>query len=229
MKLKTIGVLGGIGPQATMDFEQRVHRVARGRIPAHENNGYPPLVSFYHRRPPFVLTEDGSPRFPIQLDPDLERAATRIGAMSDFLVVTSNGAHLASGLIEKASGRPVLNMVDRTVDEARRRGWRTVGVITMGTPRVYQEPLEAAGLTAVTLDPAIQARLNPVILAFMGGDDSPAARQVAWEALADVRRPGVDGVILGCTEIPLLLGPRSRRRTCSTRPRCSPRPPSRWP
>src|SRR5262245_30993925 len=40
--MKTIGVLGGLGPQATMDFEARVHRVAQRLIPPDKNCGYPP-------------------------------------------------------------------------------------------------------------------------------------------------------------------------------------------
>jgi RNA polymerase sigma factor (sigma-70 family) len=55
--VKTIGVLGGIGPQATMDFERRLHRVAQRLLPQRGNTGYPPMVVHYHRRPPFVMGE----------------------------------------------------------------------------------------------------------------------------------------------------------------------------
>ena len=48
--MKTIGVLGGLGPQATMDFEARVHAVSRRLIPGRGNGGYPPMVVYYHRR-----------------------------------------------------------------------------------------------------------------------------------------------------------------------------------
>jgi aspartate/glutamate racemase len=41
--MKTIGVLGGIGPQATMDFEQRLHQAPQRLIPRRGNSGYPPL------------------------------------------------------------------------------------------------------------------------------------------------------------------------------------------
>lgn len=53
--MKTIGVLGGLGPQATMDFEQRVHRIAQELIPPHGNSGYPPMVVYYCRHPPVLL------------------------------------------------------------------------------------------------------------------------------------------------------------------------------
>jgi hypothetical protein len=69
--MKTIGILGGISPQATMDFERRIHKVSQRIIPQHGNSGYPPMLVYYHRCPP-VFTKDGiAPVLPIQADPDL--------------------------------------------------------------------------------------------------------------------------------------------------------------
>src|SRR5262249_50502440 len=59
-RLKTIGILGGLGPQATLDLEARIHHVAGRLIPPDGNSGYPPMVVFYHRRPPFVMSPDGT-------------------------------------------------------------------------------------------------------------------------------------------------------------------------
>ena len=50
--MKRMGVLGGISPQATMDFEARVHRVSQRLVPQMWNSGYPPMVVWYHRRLP---------------------------------------------------------------------------------------------------------------------------------------------------------------------------------
>ncbi|MGH7726261.1 MAG: hypothetical protein ACREOU_12615, partial [Candidatus Eiseniibacteriota bacterium] len=91
--MKTIGVIGGIGPQATMDFEARIHRVAQREIPQRVNGGYPPMIVYYHRRPPFVLGPDMLARQPLELDPAFAEALPRIGALSDFIVITANGPH----------------------------------------------------------------------------------------------------------------------------------------
>ena len=87
--MKTIGVLGGLGPQATMDFEARVHAVSQRLIPRRGNGGYPPMVVYYHRHAPVLLNEDGSPVLPIQPDPRLFEAARRVGSLADFLVITA--------------------------------------------------------------------------------------------------------------------------------------------
>ena len=70
-KMKTIGVVGGIGPQATMEFERQVHRVSQRRLPQFANGGYPPMVVLFHRRPPILLDAYGQPVRPVRLDPVL--------------------------------------------------------------------------------------------------------------------------------------------------------------
>ena len=204
--MKTVGVLGGLGPQATMDFEARVHAVSQRLIPQRGNGGYPPMVVYYHRHTPVLLNDDGSPVLPIQPDPRLFEAARRVGALADFLVITANGPHMLRDAIEQAAGRPVLSMIDVTLDEVRRRGFRTLGVLGLGEPMVYLAPLGQLGLACETIDGDLRDRLDRAIVGLMEGRTGPESSAVAREAVDTLRGRGVDAVILGCTEIPLLLG-----------------------
>src|SRR5438093_1192590 len=104
-RMKTIGVLGGLGPQATMDFEARVHAVSQALIPQHFNSGYPPMVVYYHRYPPFVVDEYGVPLPPLRPEEHLTQAIGKLGEMVDFIVIPSNAPHTFQGLIEEVSGR----------------------------------------------------------------------------------------------------------------------------
>jgi aspartate racemase len=63
--MKTVGVLGGLGPQATIDFEQRVHQVAQQLISPQGNGGYPPMVVWYCRHPPVLMDDAGHPLRPL--------------------------------------------------------------------------------------------------------------------------------------------------------------------
>jgi len=67
--MKTIGIIGGIGPQATIDLEMRIHKVAQQVLPQMQNGGYPPMIVEYSRHPPIVLGDDNIPVFPLQIDP----------------------------------------------------------------------------------------------------------------------------------------------------------------
>ena len=204
--LKTIGVVGGIGPQATMEFERQVHRASQRLLPQLANSGYPPMVVVFHRRPPIVLGADGAPVRPVRLDPVLAQMLAKLGSMADFLVITSNGAHMVQKQMEEASGRPILSMIDVTLAEVRRRGWRKVGVIGMGDPLVYTQRLGTMGVASDTLPEEDRHRLDLVFLGFMEGKDDATSRRLASDAVATLRSRGVDGVILGCSELPLLLG-----------------------
>ncbi|HUS13951.1 MAG TPA: amino acid racemase [Chloroflexia bacterium] len=203
--MKTIGVLGGISPQATMDFEARLHAVAQQLIPQEGNRGYPPLVVYYHRNAPVVIDEHSLPLFPIQPDPAFLDAARRLGTWADFLVITANAPHLLQPAIEEAAGKPVLSMVTLVLDAVRQRGWTRVGLLGLGEPRVYQQPLEALGLAYEILPAAERAPLDQAIIALMEGRADAGTQAVARTAVASLRTRGVDGVVLGCTEIPLLL------------------------
>jgi aspartate/glutamate racemase len=92
--MKIIGVLGGLGPQATMDFEARIHRISQQLILRQANTGYPPMVVYYYRHAPVLLTDDDSPVFPLQPDPRLFEAVKKLGICADFLVITANAPHL---------------------------------------------------------------------------------------------------------------------------------------
>jgi aspartate racemase len=204
--MKTIGVLGGLGPQATMDFEARVHAVSQRLIPQRANAGYPPMVVYYHRHAPVLLNDDGTPVLPIQPDTRLFDAARRVGSLADFLVITANGPHMLRDAIEQAAGRPVLSMIDVTLDEVRRRGCRTLGVLGLGEPMVYLAPLGQLGVACETVDGDLRDRLDRAIVGLMEGRTGAESSVVAREAVDTLRGRGVDAVILGCTEIPLLLG-----------------------
>jgi aspartate racemase len=210
--VKRIGVLGGISPQATMDFEARVHRASQRIVPQDWNAGYPPMVVWYHRRLPVRLGHDGRPIVPMQVDPELIDAAAWLGKGVDFLVIPCNAAHVGLAQIREAAGCPVLSMIDAALEEISRRGWRRAGVLGFGSaPSVYTEPLGERGIACEAIDAEHQARLDAAIRALMEGRDGPAETGAARSAVALLRSAQVDGVVLGCTEIPLLLGEDAER------------------
>ena len=203
--MKTIGLLGGLGPQATIDLETRLHAVAQQLIPQNGNRGYPPLLTDYHRQPPVIVNDDGSPIFPIRLDPSLAEAARWLGERCDFLLIGSNSVHLLQDEIERAANRPVLSMIDATLAEVERREWNTIGALGYIMPDVpvYTRRLQELGLAFKTIDAQQQVALDAAISAV---NEGRILSHVAREAVQTLRSRGVDGIILGCTEIPLLLG-----------------------
>lgn len=208
--MKRMGVLGGISAQATIDFEARVHRCAQRLIVQDWNRGYPPMVVWYHRELPVRRGEDGQPLEPRQIDPPLVEAARRLAPLVDFLVVPCNSAHVGLAELREAARRPVLSMIDVVLDDVVRRGCRRVGVLgARGAPPPYVEGLRGRGIACEQIDAALQQRLDSGIQAVMEGCEGKDEREAARDAVGVLRARRVDAVVLGCTEIPLLLGDES--------------------
>jgi aspartate racemase len=206
--MKTIGILGGLGPQATIDFEHRLHRAAQRLISQHGNTGYPPLVSWFFRETPVLLSGD-SPRTTTRppLNPRLLEAAQALGGHADFLVIPANGVHLWQAEIEQAAGKPIVSLVDAVIDDVRRRGWRHVGLADFRPSGwgVYGPRIAQLGATWVELPDTMQERLSGVVRAVGEGRSGAAEAALLGEAIEFLRAHGADGIILACTEFPLAL------------------------
>jgi aspartate racemase len=149
---------------------------------------------------------DGRPAVPREIDPGMVEAARWLGKAVDFLVVPCNAAHVGIDALREAAGCPVLSMIDITIGDIERRGCRRVGVTGFaGAPAVYVEPLRARGIAVATLDDRAQAAVDAGIHAVAEGRNGAAETTAARAAVAALRGANVDGIVLGCTEIPLML------------------------
>ncbi len=205
--MKTIGILGGMGPQATLDFEERIHKISQHVIPQKLSTGYPPMVSYYLRSVPMQM-KNGVFVEPLVPEKGLLEAAKTMGRISDFLVIVSNTPHFFQKEIEKASGKSVLSMVDVTIDDVKKRKLRKVGILAVGLTLkygLYQKPLDKAGVAYETIPSDLAHRLDEAVFNFVEGKASKQHVRVAQEAISFLREKDVDSIILGSTEVPLIL------------------------
>jgi aspartate racemase len=130
-------------------------------------------------------------------------------AGADFLVSPDNTIHHAFDLVMPRSPLPWLHIVDEVAAEAKARGYRKLGVTgtryTMeGT--VYQTKLPAAGFEFVVPDAAARAEIDRIIMdELVNGIFAPESRTYFQQIIGRMSHEGCDAVVLGCTEIPLLI------------------------
>lgn len=163
------------------------------------------MVVYYCRHAPVLLTDKGTPQLPLRPDPRLFEAAKRLGDLAEFLVIPSIVPHLFQAEIEQAAGCKVLSLIEVTLAEVQRRHWKRVGVLGLGEPVVYTRPLGQMGIVCETAEAGSRAALDGAIFRLMEGREDAESAAFAREAVAALRARGVEGVVLGCTEIPLLL------------------------
>ena len=208
-ELKRIGIIGGFGQWASLDIINRILKESVVRIPQYGNRGYPPMDIRMCNHAPMLLNEDGS--FPEVLEPseELLEASRFVGTNSDFIILLANTPHLFANQVEEAAGKPLLSIVDVTVEEAVKRNCKRVGVMAIGPTLergLYQNPLEASGIEVIPLPKDLSERLdNEAIYPVQEGANPTSVHKAGYDIVSYFERQKVDRIILGCTELPILL------------------------
>lgn len=198
-----LGILGGMGPQATLELCQRiVDYTAADRDQDH----IPTLIyndTWVPDRTASILgTEEEREACCQSL---LQGARILRDAGCTVLAVPCNTSHyFADRLQRELEGMELLHMVRATAETMARRGCRRVGILaTDGTVRtgVYQRECEALGMECPALPPEIQARVMSIIY-----DEIKRGLPGTLEEFLPIDRAvrrelGCDGAILGCTEL----------------------------
>ncbi len=203
---KTVGVLGGMGPEATVDFMAKVIAMTdAGRDQDHvrmlvDHNPHVP------NRQDAILADGEDP------GPVLAAMAAQLEAAgADFLVIPCNTAYAFEDAILAATHIPLISIVGVSIAAARDRAPQAgrIGVLaTDGCLRsgIYQSGLEEAGLEAELPAREELGEVMTLIKAIKGGKPSEnVSRNMAALAEALASR-GAGAIIAGCTEIPLVLG-----------------------
>jgi aspartate racemase len=201
---KTIGILGGMGPEATVDLFGKIVRstpAARDqdhlRIIIDNNPGIPDRQK--------AILEGG----PSPVGELIETAKNLVIAGSDFIVIPCNTAHCWIEEIKRAVSVPVVNMIEETAKEALQSypNLKIVGILVAeGTLQLglYQAQFNRVGVKVISPTEDDQARLMDAIYFVKAGDLSKSSA-VAIEIGQKLVKAGAEAVIAGCTELPLIL------------------------
>jgi aspartate racemase len=130
---------------------------------------------------------------------------------ADFAICPDNTIHQAFEHVVKSSPIPWLHIAEVVADEAARRGMRHLGVLgtryLMEGP-VYRDVLAARAIAMAVPQPPERAEVNRIIFEeLVNGRILEGSRGRCLEIVAGLRSAGCDGVVLGCTELPLIVQP----------------------
>jgi len=208
---KVVGVLGGMGPEATLSFYGKL----LANTPAQRDQDHLRVVIDSNPKVPdrtAALLGEGESPLPM-MAAGLE-ALERAGA--DFVVIPCVSAHGFLDELRAHTRLPVLSVLDVAAEEVARHrpALRTVGLLgTTGTVESgrFQRTLAAAGVATVVPDRQDQHRVMSAIYSIKGAG-AEAAREEARRSVAGVGerlvKAGAEGIVLGCTELPLVVSAR---------------------
>jgi len=202
--MRTIGILGGMGPAAAADFYARIV-AAHGAL---RDQDHPPCILYSATQVPdrtaFLLQRaaDSTPEGGADPAPELVAAVGLLEAAgADFIAIPCNSAHAFLEPMRDAVRIPILDMIVLAAAAAARvvAPGAKVGVLAAsGTVDIelYSDPLRERGLVPLYPDADVQGQVMAAIKDVKAGSGP-----------ADLSERGADCIIMGCTEVPLALAP----------------------
>ena len=194
----TLGVLGGMGPAATVEFLAKL----QAYTPAERDQDHIRVIA------------DINPQAPDRNVPGsgagavlAEMAGALRGAGAEVLAMPCNTAHAHADLIQRASGLPLIDMIDLGAEAASQTGAMRAGVLgTKGALKLYREYLAARAMGLVGLPPDRQEAFMATLYRIKSGDLGDDITREMQGYADELRRLGAEVLIAGCTEVPLVLG-----------------------
>jgi aspartate racemase len=204
---KTIGLLGGMSPESTVEYYRYITRTYAERF---GDYGYPPILIHSVSFQPYVDWPNQG-RWDL-VAKGLSEAARKLEAGgADFIVIATNTMHIVADEVSASATIPVLSLLDVVGEAISAQGMKTVGLLgTRFTMEhgFYQKALSLRGIEVLTPEADERAFVNNVIYdELVKGDIHDASRERFVVIVGELAGHGAEAVILGCTEIPLLIGP----------------------
>lgn len=201
---KILGVIGGMGPAATIEFQARL----LAATPAERDQDHLRVLVDCNPQVPDrnrALTGQGPSPAPVLAD--MARGLEVQGA--ELLVMPCNTAHAFAREVEAAISIPFVSLIDAAADAAVACApGGKVGVLAVDGARaagLYQAALAARGGEAVMLDADAQARFMAAIYAVKRGDTGAAVKDEVAALARSLEASGAAVVIAACTELALVL------------------------
>ena len=202
---RTIGILGGMGPLATVDLYRKIIEAT----PANSDQEHLPVLIDADPRVPdrtAALLEDGE-----DPTPWLIRGAQRLEAAgASFIIIPCNTAHAFLEPVRSACSIPIVDMIDeaaRVTSQLIASGG-TAGILaTRGTIAacLYQAALERHGLRWVVPDEDDQNQVMETIYHVKSGKTDPTAAAPALSTARVLAEGGANALLAACTELPVVL------------------------
>ena len=205
--MKRVGLLGGMSWESTAIYYRLANELVRERLGG------------LHSARLVLASVDFAEIEELQAAGEWDRAGVVLAeeavrlerAGADFVVLCTNTMHQVAPAIEAALGVPLLHLGDATAQAVLAAGVRTVGLLGTGftmSQDFYRDRLAAHGLTVLVPAPEDQELVHRVIYDELCLGVVRAQSRAAYvEVVARLVAQGAEGIILGCTEIELLIGP----------------------
>jgi len=204
--MKTIGLIGGMSWESSLEYYRIINQEVRSRLGGHHSAKI--LLHSVDFEPVERMQRQGKWA---DITTCLISAATGLEqGGADFLLLCTNTMHKVAEAIEGATTIPLLHIVDATAEKVKMLGISTVGLL--GTSFTMEQEFYRGRLTSrhrlKVIIPSKDSREtvhNIIYEELCVGRVLESSKEMLRQVIGELREKGAEGVILGCTELPLLL------------------------
>jgi aspartate racemase len=205
MPEKIIGILGGMGPEATIDLFYKIIKFT----PAEKDQEHLRIIIDNNPKIPdrtaAILGKGEDPLPALQ-----ETAQNLEKAGADFIVIPCNTAHYFLSSIQESVNIPVLNMIEETAKETKKRipQIKKVGLLaSIGVYKseIYHQHFKKFNIEVISPEEKDKEEIMKVIYTIKAGDLSKRVKKNILKITQKLIDKGAEAIIAGCTEIPLIL------------------------
>jgi len=205
MPEKIIGILGGMGPEATIDLFYKIIK----STPAEKDQDHLRLIIDNNPKIPdrtaAILRKGKDPL------PALRETAQNIErAGADFIIIPCNTAHYFLPSIQESVKIPILNMIEETAKETRKKisPIQKVGLLAsigIYKTKIYHQHFKKFKIEIISPEEKDKEKVLKVIYAVKAGNLSEEIKKNILKIAQKLIDRGAEAIITGCTEIPLIL------------------------
>lgn len=205
--MNTLGIIGGMSPESTAAYYTQINRLINRQKGG--NHSAPILLASVEFQEIVDCQQRGDWHKAGEILAQAARTLEQAGA--DAVLLSTNTMHKVAAPIQAAIGVPFLHILDSVAERIRTQGIRTVGLLgTRFTMQdaFYHEGLAERGIQAIVPDEDAQAEIHRIIFEELCVGHFPEnSRRFYVQTIERLAAQGAEGIILGCTEIGLLVRP----------------------
>ncbi len=205
-KNKTIGVLGGMGPEASSSLYSKIIKYSQYKYGAVQDFDYPPIIIY--SLPLFGFDETGIVGEELVKKQLIEGVGKLELAGCNLIIVACNTVHSYFHEMQSAVKVPILNIIEETKKRVIEFGYKKVGLFASESTsklKLYQKRFTDSNIEVIAPNKDQQKILNRVIENVMGGNQKTEDIIVLKDVARDYIEQGAEAIVMGCTEIPLAI------------------------
>ncbi|MFH1589600.1 MAG: amino acid racemase [archaeon] len=195
-KYKTIGILGGMGPEATAELYSRIIKIFQKKYGAVYDNDFPEIIILNLPLPDIVKKVNNN------VEKTLIYGAKKLESSGvDFIAIPCNTVTPYIKILKENVSVPIINIVEETAKEVKNSNLKKIGLLA--TETTINDKIYSAYLPKlITLDEKNQKITTKLIMNILSGDKS--GKKMILKLIKKLKEKGAEKVILGCTELPLI-------------------------